>query len=112
MTIFANDYTNRELSGNSIVIFNIINTIITIVPMVVITYVLIRLFQNIFQNYLLSNIFLGISFIIIWTIVIYMLNNEISQKSSEIPASWFSMLNALFIILLAPLFFKNLGFKI
>ena len=51
MTIFANDYTNRELSGNSIVIFNIINTIITIVPMVVITYVLIRLFQNIFQNY-------------------------------------------------------------
>ena len=106
MTIFANDYTNRELSGNSIVIFNIINTIITIVPMVVITYVLIRLFQNIFQNYLSSNIFLGISFIIIWSIVIYMLNNEISQKSSEIPASWFSMLNALFIILLAPLFSK------
>ena len=106
MTIFANDYTNRELSGNSILIFNIINTIITIVPMVVITYVLIRLFQNIFQSYLLSNIFLGISFIIIWGIVIYMLSNEISQKSSEIPASWFSMLNALFIILLAPLFSK------
>ena len=35
-----------------------------------------------------------------------MLNNEISQKSSEIPASWFSMLNALFIIILAPFFSK------
>ena len=106
MTIFANDYTDRELSGNSAVIFNTINTVITIVPMVVITYVLIKLFQNIFQSYFISNFFLGLSFVIIWGIVIYMLNAEIGQETSEIPASWFSVLNSLFIILLAPVFSK------
>jgi len=106
MTIFANDYTDRELSGSSVTIFNTINSIITIVPMIVITYVLIRLFNNIFSSYFISNFFLGLSFIIIWGIVIYMLNTEISQETSEIPASWFSVLNSLFIILLAPVFSK------
>mgnify|MGYP003326752971 CR=1 FL=1 len=52
MTIFANDYTERNLTGDSSTIFKIVNTIITIVPMIVITYVLFRLFQNIFQKYL------------------------------------------------------------
>ena len=39
MTIFAGDYTERNLSGDSSLIFKTVNTIITIVPMVVITYV-------------------------------------------------------------------------
>ena len=47
-----------------------------------------------------------LSFVIIWGIVIYMLNAEIGQETSEIPASWFSVLNSLFIILLAPVFSK------
>ena len=106
LTIFANDYTDRELSGNSAVIFNTINTVITIVPMLVISYVLIKLFNNIFQSYFISNFFLGLSFVIIWGIVIYMLSAEIGQETSEIPASWFAVLNSLFIILLAPVFSK------
>ena len=106
MTIFANDYTERNLTGESSLIFKTVNTIITIVPMVVITYVLFRLFQNIFQKYFLSNIFLGTSFAIIWGIVIWMINNEFSQDATEIPASWFSVLNSLFIIIFAPIFSK------
>ena len=106
MTIFANDYTERNLTGESSFIFKTVNTIITIVPMVVITYVLFRLFQNIFQKYFLSNIFLGTSFAIIWGIVIWMINNEFSQDATEIPASWFSVLNSLFIIIFAPIFSK------
>ena len=106
MTIFANDYTERNLTGDSSLIFKIVNTIITIVPMLVITYVLFRLFQNIFQKYFLSNIFLGTSFVIIWGIVIWMINNEFSQDATEIPASWFSVLNSLFIIIFAPIFSK------
>jgi len=57
-------------------------------------------------SYLLSNLFLGTSFIIIWGIVIWMINREFSSTATEIPASWFSVLNSLFIILLAPLFSK------
>ena len=106
MTIFANDYTERNLTGESSTIFKTVNTIITIVPMVVITYVLFRLFQNIFQKYFLSNLFLGSSFVIIWGIVLWMINNEFSQGATEIPASWFSVLNSLFIIIFAPIFSK------
>lgn len=106
MTIFANDYTERNLTGESSMIFKTVNTIITIVPMVVITYVLFRLFQNIFQKYFLSNLFLGSSFVIIWGIVLWMINNEFSQGATEIPASWFSVLNSLFIIIFAPIFSK------
>ena len=106
MTIFAGDYTERNLSGDSSFIFKTVNTIITIVPMVVITYVLFKLFQNIFKKYFLSNFFLGTSFVIIWGIVIWMINNEFSQEATEIPASWFSVLNSLFIIIFAPIFSK------
>ena len=106
MTIFANDYTERNLTGESATIFKTVNTIITIVPMAVITYVLYKLFQNIFQKYFISNFFLGTSFVIIWGIVIWMIDNEFSQEATEIPASWFSVLNSLFIILFAPVFSK------
>ena len=146
MTIFANDYTERNLTGESSLIFKTVNTIITIIPMIIITYVLIRLFKNIFQKYMLSNIFLGTSFVIIWAIVLFMLGfipqnlieyytsnpkdhwavpvyeksyyfeffknyvpfelNANSVSDTEIPASWFSVLNSLFIILLAPVFSK------
>ena len=129
MTIFANDYTDRNLTGEASLVFKIVNTIITIVPMLVITYVLIKLFQSIFHEYYLSNLFLGISFVIIWAIILFMLgllpksisifltgyldffehyvpfeSNALEVEDTEIPASWFSVLNSLFIIIFAPIF--------
>ena len=129
MTIFANDYTDRNLTGEASLVFKIVNTIITIVPMLVITYVLIKLFKSIFHEYYLSNLFLGISFVIIWAIILFMLglipksisifltgyldffehyvpfeSNALEVEDTEIPASWFSVLNSLFIIIFAPIF--------
>lgn len=106
MTIFAKDFTQRTLEGDASMIFKIANTIITLVPMVILTVVLFGLFQKMLGNFLLSNIFLGASFAIIWVIVIWMINREFSITATEIPASWFSVLNSLYIILLAPLFSK------
>lgn len=106
MTIFAKDFTQRTLVGDTSTIFKVANTIITLVPMAVLTLVLYGLFSKMMRNFLLSNIFLGSSFIIIWGVVIWMINREFSATATEIPASWFSVLNSLFIILLAPLFSK------
>jgi POT family proton-dependent oligopeptide transporter len=106
MTIFAEDYTERNLTGTSSYTFKIVNTIITLVPMVILTYVLYNLFQKMLGNFLLSNLFLGSSFAIIWAIVIWMINREFAIEAAEIPASWFSVLNSLFIILFAPVFSK------
>ena len=106
MTIFAKDFTQRTLVGDASSIFKIANTIITLVPMVVLTIVLYGLFSKMLRNFVLSNLFLGSSFAIIWSIVIWMIVREFSVTATEIPASWFSVLNSLYIILLAPLFSK------
>ncbi len=106
MNIFARDYTNRVLTGNSIWIFNLVNTLLTVVPLVILTYVLVRLFQETFSHYALSNVILATSFVIIWGIVIWMLKREYSQETTEVAATWFGILNSFFIIALAPLFSK------
>lgn len=104
MTIFARDYTDRQLEGVWANVFRVVNTLITIIPLGVITYVLYSLFRQTFGNYALSNVFLGTSFVIIWGLVIYMLYMQYNVENPEVPASWFSILNSLFIITFAPLF--------
>ena len=106
MTIFAADYTNRVLEGDSAFIFRIANTLLTVVPLIIITYVLLQLFKITFKKYALSNTFLGLSFIIIWVLVLWMLYTQFSEESTEIPASWFGILNSFYIIAFAPLFSK------
>uniref|UniRef100_UPI0035BE7BDC peptide MFS transporter n=1 Tax=Gilvibacter sp. TaxID=2729997 RepID=UPI0035BE7BDC len=106
MTIFAADYTDRVLEGSGAMTFKIVNTLLTVVPMMIITYVLYLLFKQTFQKYTISNIFLGTSFIIIWGIIIWMLNLEFSKDIAEVKASWFGILNSFFIIAFAPLFSK------
>ncbi len=50
MSIFAKDYTSRILSGNSAFIFNIVDIIITVVPIAIITWVLILFIKKTFKN--------------------------------------------------------------
>lgn len=106
MTIFAKDYTNRVLTGGTADTFRWFNTILTIAPMAIVTYVLLSLFRSTFKHYAISNLFLGTSFVIIWAAAIWMINNEFSQDASEVPASWFGILNSFFIIACAPIFSK------
>lgn len=106
LTIFANDYTNRILEGNAGIIFKIVNAAIVVVPLGIITWVLLLLFKQTFSKYAVANLVLASSFVIIWGIAIWMLKNQFSEDSLEVPASWFSSLNSLYIIALAPLFSK------
>ena len=104
LTIFARDYTQRVLEGNAAFMFKIVNSMMTIIPLGIITWVLWLLFKKTFSKYALSNIFLAISFVIIWGIAIWMLSMEFGKEIAEVPASWFGVLNSLFIIAFAPLF--------
>ena len=106
LTIFAKDYTNRVLEGSAGTIFKVVNSLMTIIPLSIITWVLYLLFKKTFTKYKWSNIFLAMSFVIIWYIALWMLNEEFQKDAAEIPASWFSVLNSLYIITLAPLFSK------
>lgn len=84
MTLFARNFTDRILTGGAATSFTIINTIITIVPLAVITYVLFMLFKATFKKFALSNVFLGVSFAIIWGIVGWMVNKDFNTKAYEI----------------------------
>jgi POT family proton-dependent oligopeptide transporter len=127
LTIFASDYTNRVLEGNWSVTFLIINSLITILPLAIITWVLSLLFKQTFKDYAVANLILSTSFVIIWIIALWMLAKDyytagylslsdesltflkihkITEALTEVPATWFSTLNSLFIITLAPLFSK------
>ena len=81
MTIFANSFTERVMSGTWATIFNIVNIIITVVPMGIITWVLIKLFGQTFEKYKFSNIVLGFSFLIIWGLIFWMINRNLSSNA-------------------------------
>ncbi|GAK99205.1 di-/tripeptide transporter [Nonlabens ulvanivorans] len=106
MTIFAADYTDRVLEGDGALIFKIFNTLLTVIPMIIITWVLGMLFKQTYAKFALSNILLGLSFVIIWAIVIWMLYRQFTDPAPEVPASWFGILNSFFIIAFAPIFSK------
>lgn len=106
MNIFARDYTQRALTGNAAFIFKIIDVLVSTVPLLIISWVLLKLFRQTFQKITLSNLVLGTSFLGIWGIVIWKLSIIIPKQNAEIEASWFLILNSLFIIFLAPLFSK------
>ncbi|MCF6168263.1 peptide MFS transporter [Lutibacter sp.] len=84
MSIFAKDYTSRILSGKSALLFNIVDIIITVVPIAIITYVLFLLFKQTFKKYFLSNLILGFSFVLIWGIVAWKIYNNFNTFSYEI----------------------------
>ena len=106
LPLYTRDFTDRFLEGNSALIFKIVDISVTIVPLLVITYVLISLFKKTFTEILFSNIVLGISFIIVWGIIIFKIYSESQSTSTEVPITWFAILNSLFIIIFAPLFSK------
>lgn len=106
MTLFARDYTQRALTGNSAMIFKIVDLILTVVPLAIITWVLYLLFKKTYKKIPYSNIVLALTFAFLWYVVFYKVNAEFSKETTEVGATWFGILNSFFIITLAPLFSK------
>ncbi|WP_225035416.1 peptide MFS transporter [Winogradskyella sp. SM1960] len=106
MTVFAKDYTQRVLEGNSGVIFKWIDAILTIFPIIIVSWVLYGLGKRIYKTYPLTIIFTAISFIIIWFLGGWKVYREFSLEQTEVTVSWFQILNSFFIITLASSFSK------
>ena len=127
LTVFAEKYTNRVLTGSSSLMFLIFNSLLTLVPLIIINWVMYKLFKKTAKLYPVASIILTLSFVIIWVIALWMLTKDyytagylslsdstlsflkidkVTVPLTEIPATWFSTFNSLFIITLAPLFSK------
>ncbi|QCX53609.1 peptide MFS transporter [Elizabethkingia sp. JS20170427COW] len=101
LVLVARDYTHRGLEGGALLAFNIVNTCLTVIPLLIISVVLFLLAKATWTKISLSNIILFICFAAIWACAIWMLSSEFSKEASEITVSWFSILNSFFIISLA-----------
>ncbi len=106
MTIFAADYTDRTLVGTSGLIFKIINSLMTLIPVAILSWLLIKLSRSTPGKYALSNALLTLALALIWGLSLWMLGREFQMEQSEIPATWFGVLNSFFLVILAPMFSK------
>ena len=106
LVLFARDNVDRVLTGSAQDIFNIVNTLLTVIPLAIITWVLILLAKETKSKILGSNIVLAICFAGVWAVVLWMLGREFTAEASEITVSWFSILNSFFIIAFANVFSK------
>lgn len=84
LVLFARDYTDRMMTGNAAIIFNVVNTLLTVVPLIIITWVLILLSKQTFKKIGLSNIVLGLGFVGVWALVIWMLNNDFNSQAYQL----------------------------
>lgn len=101
LVLFARDSVDRTLTGDAATIFNIVNTLLTIIPLVIISYVLFLLGKQTWKKIPASNIVLIITFLGVWAVALWMLNRDFNAATTEIPVSWFSILNSFFIIAFA-----------
>ena len=106
MTIFAADYTDRTLVGTAGMVFKLINTAMTLVPAALLTWLLFKLYRGTGGRVWLANLTLAVAFAIIWGLCLWMLGREFAMDQSEVPATWFGVLNSFFIVVLAPMFSK------
>ncbi len=106
LIIFARDYTQRELTGNTAVLFTIINTLLTVVPLAIISWVLVQLYKQTKQKIAISNWILIFSFLLIWIVIGAMIYKEFTADVTTVTVAWFSTLNSFFIIAFASFFSK------
>ena len=106
MTIFAADYTDRALAGTGGLVFKIINSLMTIIPLMILSWLLVQLQRGTGSRYLKANLLLWGALAIIWGLALWMLGREFAMEQSEVPATWFGVLNSFFLVILAPMFSK------
>lgn len=84
LTIFAKDYTSRVLTGNAHWMFVVANTFLTLAPLAIVTWVLLKLIKATSTKIPLSNLSIGVSFVMIWLIALFMLYSQFASRAYEI----------------------------
>ena len=84
LVIFARDSVDRMLSGGAATVFNIVNTLLTVVPLIIISYVLYLLWKKTFKKIPGSNVVLVFCFVFMWAIVGWMLNRDFNTVAYDV----------------------------
>lgn len=83
LVVFARDFVDRTLEGGAATMFNIVNVLLTVIPLGFVTYVLFLLWKETFKKIPGSNIVLCICFIGVWGIALWMLNRDFNTTAYD-----------------------------
>jgi len=81
LILFARDSVDRVMTGGAATLFNIVNALLTIVPLAIITWVLYLLWKKTYSKIAGSNIVLAVCFLLMWGLVGWMLNRDFNTTS-------------------------------
>ncbi len=84
LVLFARDYTDRVLDGGAATMFLVVDIFLTFGPLIIITWVLFRLWRETKNEILSSNLTLGVCFLLIWGLGIWKTNRDLNTRSYEI----------------------------
>jgi POT family proton-dependent oligopeptide transporter len=87
LVLFARDNVDRLLSGNSAIAFNVINTLLTVIPLIIISWVLVLLWKKTYYKIPGSNIVLMLCFVVMWGLVGWMLNRDFNTVAYDVSFS-------------------------
>ena len=84
LVIFARDNIERELHGNWAVLYNIFNALLTVIPLLLITYVLFLLIKKTYKKIFPAVIVLLVCFSLVWGIASWMLQRDFKTTAYSV----------------------------
>lgn len=84
LILFARDSVNRTLSGGAATMFNVVNALLTLIPLVIITYVLVQLWKKTHDRIAGSNITLFACFALMWGLAGWMLFRDYNTVAYDV----------------------------
>ena len=94
LIIFARDNVTRELHGSWAVAYNIFNALLTIIPLLLISYVLFLLVKRTYKKILPAIVMLLTCFSLVWGIALWMLNRDFKTIAYEVTYQAYEVTNA------------------
>ena len=84
LVIFARDHIQRELQGDSAMIYNIFNALLTLIPLLLISGVLFLLIKKTYKKIFPAVIVLLVCFSLVWGIALWMLNRDFKTTAYSV----------------------------
>jgi len=84
LVIFARDNIERELQGNWAVLYNIFNALLTVIPLLLITYVLFLLIKKTYKKIFPAVVVLLVCFSLVWGIASWMLQRDFKTTAYSV----------------------------
>ena len=84
LVIFARDNIERDLQGNWAVLYNIFNALLTVIPLLLITYVLFLLVKKTYKKIFPAVVVLLVCFSLVWGIASWMLQRDFKTTAYSV----------------------------